>query len=514
MIEKIKSLKRDLTINLYNRYAREIYALDSINLIIGDNGRGKTTLIKSIIRDLTRSTSPLEFIADGVSENLGIIYYTATPFHQAIKRPQTAVAFIDASSTEHSKQSFVESSLEYMAISKLLGLESSLRSVHKIDLLEMAFELAKQNFSVVQKSGINGLSLSEDLIESYRAYKNYNNLYAKIHRNTFVLTGELSNASNADGDDFLINRIYELENLNFELEEVAKKVIVAKENVAKIFLCEYFSNDDHVIADWIVASILLKESSSSTDRKQIAYGLQNKDLGLVDKSTRIGARILPLRQHVLDFISILNYSESGAIKLRKNNIEILVNTPRLLRSDANKRIIDAAHKNGLIKIGFDSMSSGQAAIMHQMINISQSIQELVNKNKREILVFIDEGDLLLHLSWQREYISLLDKRLGILKKKNKIESLQVVIASHSPLLASDILRDSITRLDNGTKLPSFGAPIQQIINYSFGTPSIGIVAQNTIKKLKEKNWYSGNDVDLINQIDDEFIRQLLLKKAS
>ena len=214
-----------------------------------------------------------------------------------------------------------------------------------------------------------------------------------------------------------------------------------------------------------------------------------------------------------DFIEILGESGSGSTRLRKFHIEISVNTPRLLKADVDKRIIEAAHKNGLIKIGFDSMSSGQAAIMHQMINISQSIQSLVKQKRKEVLIFIDEGDLLLHLSWQREYISLLDKRLGILKKKNKIESLQVVIASHSPLLASDILRDSITRLDEGNKLPSFGAPIQQIVNYSFGTPSIGVVAQNTIRELKEKDQYSDRDIELINQIDDDFIRQLLLKKA-
>ena len=143
MIEKIKSLKNDTAINLYNPHARNIYNLDSINLIIGNNGKGKTTIIKSIIKDLTSNESPIEFIADGITDRLGIIYYTATPFHKQMKSSiRDKVAFLDASAPQQEKQNFVDSALEYLAISKLLGLDRNLRSVQNFDITDLCFELA------------------------------------------------------------------------------------------------------------------------------------------------------------------------------------------------------------------------------------------------------------------------------------------------------------------------------------------------------------------------------------
>lgn len=514
MIEKIKSLKNGTEINLYNPHSRNIYNLDSINLIIGNNGKGKTTLIKSIIKDLTSNGSPIEFIADGITDRLGIIYYTATPFHKPMKSSiRDKVAFLDASVPQQEKQNFVDSSLEYLAISKLLGLDRNLRSVQNFDITDLCFELA----SLIAPSSINrgpyDRTLSEDLNDAYSRYRSANALYNRTNRRITTFDDYVSNNNQRDPYS---HQDYsdEIKELNLRLERFAKDVIDTKEEIARIFLDDCGELTEEKLTNWITTEILLKSRFAMQEKRELALRMYRNELDNLDEGSPLERRWHSYRRKVEDFIKILYDTRSGSLKFKKNQIELVVNTPKLIKASVDPHIIETAHKLGLVRIGFDNMSSGQAAIMHQMISISHSIQELKTAGKRDILIFIDEGDLLLHLNWQREYISLIDQRLNNFKKgRNRLDSLQVVIASHSPLLASDILRDSITRLDEGTKLPSFGAPIQQIVNYSFGTPSIGLVAQNIIKSLKEKEEFTEEDIEIINQIDDDFIREYMLKKA-
>ena len=503
--------------NLYNPSSKNIYLLDSINLIIGNNGAGKTTLIKSIIRDLTDFESPDEFIADGVTERLGIVYYTATSFYNPIKvKNGSLVSFVDASKAQHEKQNFLDSSLEYLEIAKVLGLERSIKSIQSFDLEEIAFNLAKLN-SFLSASNLGRYKHgSQEINDALRNYRAVDIQYNRLNRLILNSHSELQSIPHHFSESVLRERGEELDRLNLELEYIAKDVIDARQRAAKIFLHESGPIDNNACINWIASAILLNEGKLPPQaKKDLATRIYQGSIDEVDKASPLGRRFLPTRLIVSDFFDVLKETKSGSVKIKRNGIDISVNTSRLIKSAVDSRIIQSAHKIGLLRIGFDSMSSGQAAIMHQMISISQSIKQLISMGKKNILLFIDEGDLLLHLNWQREYISLLDNRLSRFKsKRNKLDSLQVVIASHSPLLTSDILRDSITRLDEGTDLPSFGAPIQKIINYSFGTPSIGLLAQKVIEKLDRKGGkFSAEDIEIIEQIDDAFIRDHLKEKA-
>jgi energy-coupling factor transporter ATP-binding protein EcfA2 len=512
MLERIKSLKTGLKIDLYNPNSQRIYKLDSINLIIGNNGTGKTTLIKSIIRDLTSASSPEEYIAEGTSEPMGIIYYSSAPFHKPMKTViRENVAFLDASAHQQEKQNFVEAAEEYLATAKLLGLDRNLRSVQTFDLAELSFELAHLMMVVpirLQQENI----VSEELLSAHKNYKYASAEYSRTNRRILAFSNNIRHAAQRN---FVVdNDNDDLRDLHWRLEQCAKDVIDAREAISRIYLKETgILNEDRLI-DWIATSIMLGGRSGSLDKRQLARRMYKDQLPIQESGPSFERRWLICRKKVEGFIDLIHQTQSGSIKYKKQQIELAINTAKLMKANADPQIIEEAHKLGLLKIGFDTMSSGQAAIMHQMISISQSIQSLRALGKRSILIFIDEGDLLLHLNWQREYISLIDRRLNNFKKgKQKLDFLQVVIASHSPMLASDILRDSITRLEEGTRLPSFGAPIQQIINYSFGTPSIGLVAHGVIESLKNKKVLTDEDVQVAMQIDDDFIREYMLKKA-
>ncbi|WP_137524772.1 AAA family ATPase, partial [Escherichia coli] len=175
-----------------------------------------------------------------------------------------------------------------------------------------------------------------------------------------------------------------------------------------------------------------------------------------------------------------------------------------------QRLLTIYNLNDIFKIDFSDMSSGQIAILAQIGAISDSITKLSDRGIRSILLLIDEGDAFLHIDWQRKYISNLNKMLGSLKTSLGIDNLQLILASHSPLLATDVPKDFITRLpiENAT-LSGFASPLYILLNESFGTKTIGEFATNKIETIIDKipnRILTEKDYYLINNIDNPLIK--------
>ena len=69
------------------------------------------------------------------------------------------------------------------------------------------------------------------------------------------------------------------------------------------------------------------------------------------------------------------------------------------------------------------MSSGE---QHEVI----LLYELIFNTKSNVLVLIDEPEISLHITWQKEFLSDLLKII-------KIQNIQVLIATHSPSIIND-----------------------------------------------------------------------------
>jgi hypothetical protein len=511
MINKIKSIKGGVNISLDNDFSRYVYSIDSINLIIGNNGTGKTTLIKSIIKDLAGDGSPSEFIGEGVTERMGIIYYTAAPFHRIMKNiSNNSVAFLDASAKIIQTGGFVHAAQEYIEIAQSLEIANDLKSVQIFDLRDAAFTLAYSLFgNLVQRGPISTDAL---LSESLKELKSLNLNYSRVKKHLQEHETTRGNESFYRDEDMIMSMSQYSEQLNEELEDIAKRIDRVRSEIATNFLRECRSNDVANVIDWIAAICILRDNPSPANVRVLAQRLQAGEQAQT-KLSPFDRKLIRTREIVADFLSQIQRASAGEYFDTGDVIEIHVDTPVLLRARPKKTVIEEAHKKGLIRIGFDTISSGQAAILHQMINISSAARQLVAMGKKRLLVFIDEGDLLLHMQWQREYISLVDTRLSSLQRTLNLKSVQLVVASHSAILATDILRDSITRLGSGGATPSFAAPLQQIVNFSFGTPSIGMVAQRTVDSLRQKISLDEIDLAMVEQIDDSFVRDLLLKKG-
>lgn len=155
---------------------------------------------------------------------------------------------------------------------------------------------------------------------------------------------------------------------------------------------------------------------------------------------------------------------------------------RPLMDQAARALLERLEIFKLCRLGYPEISSGQWAIMQQTIALYESLKKLRSRGKRKLLVLIDEGDAFLHLEWQRQYVYHLNLFLSRCKTELDIDCLQLLLATHSPLLATDIPRDFVATFDNEKAQPSFGAPMQLLLNRSFGARSIGEFAIGQINQ--------------------------------
>lgn len=164
-------------------------------------------------------------------------------------------------------------------------------------------------------------------------------------------------------------------------------------------------------------------------------------------------------------------------------------------------------------------SSGMAALAMQFVEIRHAVRKIHSSGRRDVslLLMIDEGDVFLHLEWQQKYVSLLNDFIAEIRAdfSGLFHSFQVILTSHSPVLMSDFPRDCIHRLydvggrEDSRPIRSFGAQLPDIVRFTGGAGTVGDFA---FKKITE--WVSigrsGGTVSPYHKdlIDDPILREL------
>lgn len=200
--------------------------------------------------------------------------------------------------------------------------------------------------------------------------------------------------------------------------------------------------------------------------------------------------------------------------IKENNI---INNDRSV-IELNYSLVENNNLNikKFFNIELKNMSSGEMALLEQIGKIDNSIKKMNKKGIKKILLLIDEGDAFLHLDWQRKYIFTLNKVLSRIKQELKIEALQLILATHSPILATDIPKEFICRLGTSSKndISGFAAPLYQLLDESFDTKTIGQFSSEKINKVidrinKNENEIEDSDCYIIDQIDNNLIKNEL-----
>jgi len=174
----------------------------------------------------------------------------------------------------------------------------------------------------------------------------------------------------------------------------------------------------------------------------------------------------------------------------------------------------AAEFGDIITFEIAGLSSGAEALVWQFFELRCAIDELHANGVRALLLMIDEGDAFLHIAWQQKYIEFLNKFIS--REGKRFDSLQVIVASHSPVLMSDFPKDFVISLGdeaNDGCHRCFGAPLEMIIESTAGAGTIGAFAAKKMKQLIERNKFSARDKYLIGQIDDPIVRSFLMRRS-
>lgn len=165
------------------------------------------------------------------------------------------------------------------------------------------------------------------------------------------------------------------------------------------------------------------------------------------------------------------------------------------------------------------MSSGEVA----MINIFASVNSaLRKKTSGSILLILDEIDAFLHPKWQQEILTHITEWINESKEFNN-KKIQLIVATHSPIILSDIPKDNIIYIEEPFKTGAgeqltFGANIGTLFYDSFFMKqgSIGGIARKQIQWAIDNIENTDLEIDdkkklvyIINNIGDKFLREKL-----
>ena len=144
-----------------------------------------------------------------------------------------------------------------------------------------------------------------------------------------------------------------------------------------------------------------------------------------------------------------------------------------------------------------------------------------------VLLFMDEADLTYHPEWQRQFVQILTAFLPLEFGTCELDDLQVVLTTHSPLLLGDIPSNNVTYLEKASPLNqhnvlsnTFGQNIHSILKDSFflrnGTFGAFAVSKinSTAAKLREPEKLTADDMAeckaLINLVSPGILKGKLM----
>lgn len=454
------------------------FSADSMTLLVGQNGSGKTRAMHKIASYFSNS-KPSE--TEDESEDFTwenptdqnstyVIYYTPTSF--GVQIPKTSHRFYKLESEPLAKQKRIH--------------EKTLKD------LKSTFDL-----KIKQKLRLNYLGPSQ---LSSLLSKMFCNLLFERHKIqdewiiNFLMENSTKNDQNADS----------IRPSGLKITEKLKSdfLILAKEKLGNDFTVK--------LRAYSYARAKHKKTDKSEFQLLNKLGFTLKESDTIKWKTASNASIT--------FDSVLKVLHRAAI---------ILNDPSLEKNDYD---LSEDQLNSLSKIEkleptgeiyYSEFSAGAAALLDQFSKIDSQISQICKDEKRNIILLIDEGDAFLHIQWQQMYIDFLDKTIA--KFRDKVESIQVIISTHSPILISDFPRHNVLILGQGHNTQSafeistppspalsFCAPINSIINNTSSNGTISAFAERKVKEIISKEGVHHEEMEsLIELIDDPIIRSHL-----
>lgn len=212
-------------------------------------------------------------------------------------------------------------------------------------------------------------------------------------------------------------------------------------------------------------------------------------------------------------------------KSRVSNINSFVNVEISVYSKELKEYLGLfgnSFDKSLLLFSWRNMSSGEIAILNMLSKIKEikdyilSSELKVEKSNnytrdigyRNLMLFVDEGDLYLHPQWQKKFLKI------FLKATERILgdiNIHIILTTHSPFIISDIPKENVLLLNHSAENKdyfsegTFGANINELLANQFFIQD-GLVGEFAKAKI--------NDVVniLLEARDDESLENIYLNK--
>ena len=494
MIENLTYRGRTLVFSSpESRLLKDIFNVDSFTLLIGSNGSGKTTLLSNAAVVLAEGAQFGDegnysvLTSDGESRGrdtrhppsgYGVVYYTALPYRKPMK---TRGRLINASPPRNP------------------GKDS--KSIELLRVIAHALNTKARLFGrVAYRPDFARKMLIPALIEAEVEFRDeaLRDLYSTLRQDRYIPVR-----------NYMFNRDPSEPEAGFErgLIEQWNNTLDAFEHHLTEKTCEALDQQGTFFRAISLASLEAASEHVRPPRDLALFMLH--DCGLIHDDLhwrRHGGIFTAIRDATVRYIT----NENGDIRRMNREHPDRIKFEITTDAEYSRLLLE----DTAIKLDWLHLSSGMLALVEQFARLDRAIERLRNKGLRKILLFVDEGDAFLHLEWQRKYIDLLNGYLGPCAARHELESLQVVLATHSPILAGDVPSSMIQSLDQDQlRFKTFGATLDDIILRSFLSNSIGEFAAKHVRRLHAAvaNGNLGEtDRLLLEQIGDPVLKREVL----
>lgn len=401
-----------------------------------------------------------------------------------------------------SEEAYFSDNLEYNKAINDFGcyIIDSWSDILKIDLKEQGKELNRRSAG----DGSHALSyLVYKTIKIARTYVKFK-ATARMLRKLF---------ESYDNQSRYLESVFLHNSSDLGKEEIPNKEI-------KVYLHTLLNDTSHVTLKLRRTLALLIFKHYTTKKKKISLVNFNKTASEINKNPSMEISKVRGEYSITD--------ENDFPVEHQWNFEELMPSPAIRSDVIFVTNVNNELKNSHLSSGERQMLAVLSAAIYHLYNVST----WVNENARDegklsypyVSIIFDEVELYFHPKYQTQFIKALLTAIKGLNVKDTIKGINLIFATHSPFLLSDIPSGNILCLDNG--LPSkqlkrtFCANVYDILATGFFMKKfVGDFAYEKVRSIVESldgQFLSWEEMQIlkkeIEMIGDDFIRESLLER--
>jgi len=478
--------KTELTIEENKEYVSIFPDKINITAIVGENGSGKSSLIKSFIRDINQNTVSYDKtrkLACYLNYERNTLYIHTyinglkirSLFPYKIEMTQGSFYQYNEGFEKEKFESF------YYIYQPNFDVETDIH-----DCFEYNESIIKYQEPNKQNSIIDLVQTNKKIAYHLLNYMLNKSVIASLSDKAFFEpTGVYLEADNQIYE--YLPKEYDLNYQKFKEDNKNKGLLLLKLDMLVFFQYDYMNiknvqpNSCTPRVEELKAHINITENISEENINRLFLSLSDNATEIIDSVSSVRNSIKSNHNYSNDSLSlVLNEVENYFLTVQK--IEQFISICYEINEDEyeidiSKLTADAItmlqHMPKWFSIGFyekngrrlEDLSSGEQNILKIIYSIQNIV--LLRKNlSKTINIFLDEVENTLHPNWQKKLLKIL---IGHFRSTDL--RIYFYISSHSPFILSDLPKENIVFLEKGKQvdpdIETFGANIHTLLSHGF-----------------------------------------------